>query len=88
MVRVFRLKALCDSACDEASIRRPPVMQLPGSRLDYERLFTSANPPGAATPANARDSLTRHAIRRKETRRRALRAGNAGFVRAMLGGAV
>jgi hypothetical protein len=50
--------------------------------MNWERLFSSANPPGASTPAIARDSLTRDAIRRKEARRRALRSGPQGFINA------
>jgi hypothetical protein len=53
------------------------------ARMDWEKLFSSANPPGAVAPGMARETLTRQANRRKEQRRRALRSGNAGFLRSL-----
>lgn len=66
-----------------ASVRAIGASQLLHARMNWERLFSSANPPGAATPAIARDSLTRQAIRRKEDRRRAYRSGASGLLAAI-----
>src|SRR5689334_14236955 len=53
------------------------------ARMDWEKLFSSANPPGAVDPSLARETLTRQAIRRKEERRRAFRSGVSGLARAI-----
>lgn len=50
------------------------------ARMDWEKLFSSANPPGAVAPSIARETLTRQAIRRKEDRRRAFRSGMSGLL--------
>jgi hypothetical protein len=44
------------------------------ARLDWERLFSSANPPGAPQPSVARATLTRQAVRDTAARRRAVRS--------------
>jgi len=53
------------------------------ARMDWEKLFSSANPPGAVAPSLARETLTRQAIRRKEERRRAFRSGTSGLTNAI-----
>ena len=53
------------------------------ARMDWEKLFTSDNPPGAVSPSIARETLTRQAIRRKEDRRRAYRSGVSGLIAAI-----
>src|SRR5678815_3530198 len=65
-----------------ASVRAIGAQRLLHARMDWERLFSSANPPGAVTPTVAREKLTRQAIRRKEERRKSLRSGARGFVNA------
>lgn len=57
--------------------------RLLAARMDWEKLFSSANPPGAVTPSIARETLTRQAIRRKEDRRRAYRSGMPGLLSAI-----
>jgi hypothetical protein len=53
------------------------------AKMDWEKLYSSANPPGAVAPSVARDTLTRQAIRRKENARRAYRSGIGGLARAI-----
>ena len=53
------------------------------SRLHWDNLFQSANPPGAVAPSLARATLTRSAIARKESRRRQLRSGLSGLIAAV-----
>jgi hypothetical protein len=67
-----------------AGARRIGAFRLLLARLDWERLFSSANPPGASTPANARETLTRQANRRRWERQRALRSGVHGLARAIV----
>jgi hypothetical protein len=43
------------------------------ARLDWERLFSSANPPGAVAPSTAKETLTRDSRRRWENIRKARR---------------
>ncbi len=45
------------------------------ARMNWERLFSSATPPGAATPTVAKASLTRDSRRRWELARKANRSG-------------
>ncbi len=66
-----------------AAVSRIGATRLLLAQMDWERLFSSANPPGAATPAVAKETLTRQAIRRKELRRKALRSGASGLSAAM-----
>lgn len=53
------------------------------AQMNWERLFSSASPPGAPTATVARETLTRAAIRRKEAARRAFRSGVSGLARAI-----
>lgn len=55
------------------------------AQLNWDRFNASASPPGALNPDVARDSMTRQAIRRKESRRKALRSGHSGLSRAIAG---
>jgi hypothetical protein len=53
------------------------------SRLDWEKLFQSASPPGALPPKIAKLTLTREATRRRWERSRALRSGVTGLLAAI-----
>lgn len=53
------------------------------SRLNWDNLFESANPPGAPNPSVARGSYTRDALRTYHTRRAAYRSGISGLSRAI-----
>lgn len=48
-------------------------LRLLTARLDWERIFSSANPPGAVTPSLAKATLTRDSRRRWELARKARR---------------
>lgn len=63
-----------------AAVFRMGQPRLLMARMDWEKLFSSANPPGAVAPSMARETLTRQAIRRKEERRRAFRSGASGLL--------
>jgi hypothetical protein len=76
-------KGIAQTVALTATVARLGAMRLLLARMDWDRLFSSANPPGAMTPTVARETLTRHAIRRKESRRRALRSGNRGLASAI-----
>jgi hypothetical protein len=67
-----------------ASARRIGACRLLLARLDWDRLFSSANPPGAMTPTVARESLSRQANRRRWERQRALRSGVRGLARGIM----
>ncbi len=45
------------------------------AQMDWERLFSSASPPGAPTPSVAKATLTRDSRRRWELARKANRSG-------------
>ena len=51
--------------------------------MDWEKLFSSANPPGAPTPKVAKATYTRLALRQHHQRRQALRSGSAGLRKAI-----
>jgi len=66
-----------------AAVRRLGASRLLLARLDWERLFSSANPPGAPTPTVARATLTRQAKKDGAARQKARRAvSRAGHARA------
>lgn len=48
--------------------------------LDWEAIFVSGHPSGAMTPANARETLTRQANRRRWAAQKARRSGYAGLL--------
>jgi hypothetical protein len=73
-----------DSLALARRIRALGAKRLLLAQMDWDRLFSSATPPGAPTPEVAKASLTRHAIRQKEQRRKALRSGIHGLKRAIL----
>lgn len=54
------------------------------ARINWDKLFESASPPGAPIPAVARSSYTRLALREHHQRRAAYRAGISGLTRAIL----
>lgn len=64
-------------------LRRIGAERLLDRGINWENMVKSANPPGAMTPENACETLTRQAIRRKEARRRAFRSGLTGLRAAL-----
>jgi hypothetical protein len=67
-----------------AAVRRLGGSRLLFARLDWERLFSSASPPGAPTPTVARATLTRQAMKDAAARQKARRAATrSGRDRAM-----
>ncbi len=73
-------KAVTEAVALTAAVLRIGQPRLLMAKMDWEKLFTSANPPGAISPENARETLTRQAIRRKEERRKAYRSGVSGLL--------
>ncbi len=66
-----------------AAVSRIGATRLLLAQMDWDRLFTSANPPGAPAPGVARATLTRQAIRDTKARRAAARANaSIGHARA------
>ncbi len=76
-------KSVTEAVALTAAVFRIGQPRLLIARMNWEKLYTSANPPGAAAPSIARETLTRQAIRRKEGRRRAYRSGMSGLARAI-----
>jgi hypothetical protein len=67
-----------------AAVRRIGASRLLLARMDWERLFSSASPPGAMTPKLARASLTRQAKKEAAARRdHAARARRQSFQRLL-----
>lgn len=56
---------------------------LPTAGLRWDNQFVSGSPPGAMTPGNARETLTRNAHRRRVARQKAYRSGLGGLLRAL-----
>jgi hypothetical protein len=67
----------------EAAVSRLGARQLLMRGMNWERLFSSANPPGAMSPESAREQLTRLAVRKQLARRKAFRSGARGLLTAL-----
>ena len=79
------LEALNVTVCIALDAALGPIdgRRLLFARMSWDRLFSSANPPGAISPNSAHASLTRNAQRRKHARQKALRSGPIGLLRAI-----
>ncbi len=53
------------------------------ARINWDKLFESASPPGAPSASVAKGSYTRQALRAKHQRRMELRSGPRGFLAAL-----
>ncbi len=53
------------------------------ARINWDKLFESASPPGAPSPSVARGSYTRDALRSYHARRTEMRSGLSGLSRAI-----
>ncbi len=64
-------------------LRRIGAQRLLDRGINWDTLITSVDRPGAVTPENAKETLTRSAIRRKEARQKAFRSGASGLLTAI-----
>jgi len=67
----------------DCRLRKVDGQRLRFAAMAWERLFSSASPPGAVTPSVARASLTRQALSRKAEAQKAARSGPKGLLRAL-----